>query len=49
MLTFDYPTQTVSKAQRLVNISYDMMQSTASLHNAGQYVSFHDLEVEEVK
>jgi hypothetical protein len=49
MLTFDYPIQAVSKAQRLVNLCFDMMQQTAELHNSGQYVSLHDLEVEEVQ
>lgn len=47
MITFDIPT--ITTAQRLATMSYEMMRQSAEVHNSGQYVSFNELEPEDVR
>lgn len=47
MITFDIPI--ITTAQRLANISYDLMKQTATIHQSGQCISYHDLEPEDVR
>lgn len=47
MITFDIPV--ITTTQHLANLCFQMMKQTAELHTSGQYVSFHDLPLEQVQ
>lgn len=47
MITFDIPV--ITPAQQLANLCFQMMEKTAALHDCGQFMSFHNLDTEQLR